>query len=181
MSLRNRDTGFPEGFCGTRNTTLPHPEANLSPNACITEDDVSPLRALTRHRMTFLECSEGQRAAADRGGEGGSTTSLSALGRSAINSLRNGELPSFPGIDAFLPSSRDADSIASATSSDGTSDGMSNSSRGPDSPRQPAGSDKFDPRDGVAADAGRRDPREHRRKHRHRRKSSGFVSRLLHK
>jgi hypothetical protein len=36
---RNRDTGFPEPFNGDRNTTLPYPGADLSPNARITMDD----------------------------------------------------------------------------------------------------------------------------------------------
>jgi len=30
-----RDTGFPEPLCSDRNTTLPHPEADTSQNACI--------------------------------------------------------------------------------------------------------------------------------------------------
>lgn len=36
---QNRDTGFPEPFNGDRNTTLPYPGADLSPNARITMDD----------------------------------------------------------------------------------------------------------------------------------------------
>lgn len=95
---------------------------------------------------------------------------LSAFSRIAINSLRNGELPSFAEIDALLSSSKDGDSIHS-------SDGMS--SRSPDSPTQPAGvfepATKTDPRDESMS----RDPRDRRRKHR--RKGSGFVSRLMHR
>ncbi|KAK1760519.1 hypothetical protein QBC47DRAFT_367357 [Echria macrotheca] len=53
-SLRGRNTGFPESFCGLRNTTLPHPDANLSPDAVLTEDDVSVGRALARHRASFM-------------------------------------------------------------------------------------------------------------------------------
>jgi len=72
-SIRGRDTGFPESFCGRmlkpsppllftgradchpeRNTTLPHPEANLSPGVILTEDDISVRRAIARHRASFL-------------------------------------------------------------------------------------------------------------------------------
>ncbi|KAM7186098.1 hypothetical protein V8F33_012010 [Rhypophila sp. PSN 637] len=59
-SLSKRDTGFPEGFCGNRNTSLPHPNANLSPDACITEDDIAITRALARHRMSFIAQKEKQ-------------------------------------------------------------------------------------------------------------------------
>lgn len=51
---RSRDTGFPEPFCGSRNTTLPHPDADLSPNASISADDVSVNKALHRSRRSFL-------------------------------------------------------------------------------------------------------------------------------
>lgn len=37
-----------------RNTTLPHPEADLSPNATISCEDVAADRALKRHRLSFL-------------------------------------------------------------------------------------------------------------------------------
>lgn len=67
-----RDTGFPEPFndglstcqahhdesilicLPVRNTTLPHPDADLSPNACISHEDISPERALSRSRRSFL-------------------------------------------------------------------------------------------------------------------------------
>ncbi|POR32705.1 Uncharacterized protein TPAR_07121 [Tolypocladium paradoxum] len=49
-----RDTGFPEPFDEGRNTTLPHPDADLSPNATISHDDVAVDRALKRHRLSFL-------------------------------------------------------------------------------------------------------------------------------
>ncbi|KAK7419903.1 hypothetical protein QQX98_003090 [Neonectria punicea] len=49
-----RDTGFPEPFNDVRNTTLPHPDADLSPNACISQEDISPERALSRSRRSFL-------------------------------------------------------------------------------------------------------------------------------
>ncbi|CAN8106085.1 unnamed protein product [Discula destructiva] len=51
---RARDTGFPEGFCGNRNTSLPHPDADLSPNASISSDDIAVSRAISRHRRSFL-------------------------------------------------------------------------------------------------------------------------------
>jgi hypothetical protein len=46
---RSRDTGFPEPFDNDRNTTLPHPEADLSPNACISQDDIA-VDAVVKHR-----------------------------------------------------------------------------------------------------------------------------------
>ncbi|PHH70357.1 hypothetical protein CDD83_5463 [Cordyceps sp. RAO-2017] len=49
-----RDTGFPEPFDEGRNTTLPHPEADLSPNASISQEEVAVDRALKRRRLFFL-------------------------------------------------------------------------------------------------------------------------------
>jgi hypothetical protein len=49
-----RDTGFPEPLNNLRNTTLPHPDADLSPNACLTQEDIDPDRALMRTRRSFL-------------------------------------------------------------------------------------------------------------------------------
>ncbi|WYZ41762.1 hypothetical protein EsH8_V_000657 [Colletotrichum jinshuiense] len=49
-----RDTGFPEPFNGERNTTLPHPDANLSPDAVISQDDISSNRVMARTRRSFL-------------------------------------------------------------------------------------------------------------------------------
>lgn len=69
---RSRNTGFPEPFCGSkfhlctpsrcnstekvteRNTTLPHPDANISPDACISQDDISVTRVQSRQRRSFL-------------------------------------------------------------------------------------------------------------------------------
>lgn len=71
---RSRNTGFPEPFCGSkshslappsrgthtdkkaidRNTTLPHPDANTSPDACISQDDISVSRVHSRQRRSFL-------------------------------------------------------------------------------------------------------------------------------
>ncbi|KAG6131314.1 hypothetical protein E4U38_004012 [Claviceps purpurea] len=78
-----RDTGFPEPFHKGKmcmisavdvdmysrfvqvsysqpprivsNTTLPHPDADLSPNATLSSDDVSPERVLKRNRLSFLK------------------------------------------------------------------------------------------------------------------------------
>ncbi|KAM0244958.1 hypothetical protein ACHAQJ_010682 [Trichoderma viride] len=50
----NRDTGFPEPFDRSSNTTLPHPDADLSPNACISHDDLAGDHALKRKRLSFL-------------------------------------------------------------------------------------------------------------------------------
>ncbi|KAJ6440480.1 coiled-coil domain-containing protein [Purpureocillium lavendulum] len=49
-----RDTGFPEPFNERGNTTLPHPDADLSPDAMISHEDVAGERALKRHRLSFL-------------------------------------------------------------------------------------------------------------------------------
>ncbi|KAH8893326.1 hypothetical protein GQ53DRAFT_822028 [Thozetella sp. PMI_491] len=51
---RSRDTGFPDNFCGVGNTSLPHPDARVGPDACITADDISVSKALSRHRRSFL-------------------------------------------------------------------------------------------------------------------------------
>ncbi|KAH6610808.1 hypothetical protein Trco_000828 [Trichoderma cornu-damae] len=50
----SRDTGFPEPFDQWSNTTLPHPDADLSPNACISHDDLAGDHALKRKRLSFL-------------------------------------------------------------------------------------------------------------------------------
>lgn len=160
MSLRHRDTGFPESFCGSRNTTLPHPEANISPDACITEEDVSPARAMMRYRMSFMAQQEGDNRSSTllRLGLSSEEGALSAFSRLAMNSLRAAELP---GLDSFL-SSKDGDSVRS-------SDGMSSSD--PDSPLHRGkefDSPKVDPRATV------QDPREGRRR-------GSFMRRLVHR
>ncbi|KAM7206501.1 hypothetical protein V8F20_002627 [Naviculisporaceae sp. PSN 640] len=113
LSLSKRDTGFPEGFCGNRNTSLPHPNANLSPDACITEDDINITRALARHRMSFIaqkekqhrinrgmalnsiEETDHQQSSSSRGGvhllAGGRDPTFSTVGRLALSSLHGAE------------------------------------------------------------------------------------------
>jgi hypothetical protein len=68
---RSRDTGFPSSFDGRksspnllpipsysqiieRNTTLPHPDADLSPNASISADDIAIGRVISRQRRSFM-------------------------------------------------------------------------------------------------------------------------------
>ncbi|RDA92521.1 hypothetical protein CP533_4191 [Ophiocordyceps camponoti-saundersi (nom. inval.)] len=51
---QRRETGFPEPLDEDRNTTLPHPDADLSPGACISQEEVAIDRALKRHRLSFL-------------------------------------------------------------------------------------------------------------------------------
>ncbi len=51
---RPRDTGFPDSFCGIGNTSLPHPDAKIGADACITSDDIDIHKALNRHRRSFL-------------------------------------------------------------------------------------------------------------------------------
>lgn len=58
VSSRRRETGFPEPFCGNRNTTLPHPDADTSPDACICADTIKgqarPARSfLLKHKRTL--------------------------------------------------------------------------------------------------------------------------------
>ncbi|KAK7215484.1 hypothetical protein V2G26_003487 [Clonostachys chloroleuca] len=53
-SRRDRDTGFPEPFCGSYNTTLPHPDADLSPNAVISGDHLSLEGSMRRRRLSML-------------------------------------------------------------------------------------------------------------------------------
>lgn len=147
-----------------RNTSLPHPDANLDPDACITEDDVNPMRALVRYRMSFMSQQE-QKEREHKSSGSSEDGTLSAFGRLAISSLRNGDLPRLAdGIDALLSSNnKDGESIVSC-------DGMS--SKDPDSPTHhgmPFVHSKEDPRDAA------RDPRDDRRH------KSGFVNRLVHR
>ncbi|KAI2638862.1 hypothetical protein GGS26DRAFT_360531 [Hypomontagnella submonticulosa] len=50
---RNYDTGFPEAFA-EYTTSLRHPEANVSPGACISAEDIDPAKTLQRTRRSFL-------------------------------------------------------------------------------------------------------------------------------
>ncbi|KAI0009867.1 hypothetical protein F4779DRAFT_339734 [Xylariaceae sp. FL0662B] len=47
------DTGFPESFAAYT-TSLRHPDAIVTPGACISGDDVDPSRTLQRSRRSFL-------------------------------------------------------------------------------------------------------------------------------
>jgi len=159
MSIRDRDTGFPEPFCGTRNTSLPHPDAKIGPDACLTEDDINVTRALLRHRMSFKDQADQRSRSLSLHGRSLSGVSdegaFSGLGRFAITSIREGVEP--------RPTAKEDHSIHSFSD---FSDG--NSSRAPDSPTH---GPKVDPRDAV------RDPRDGRR----RRRRSSFFGRLLHR
>ncbi|OAQ97953.1 hypothetical protein LLEC1_05238 [Akanthomyces lecanii] len=62
-----RDTGFPEPFGSVRNTTLPHPDADLSPNACIGQDDVHADLVLRRSHRSFLHRSKKHKKAISHG------------------------------------------------------------------------------------------------------------------
>lgn len=170
MSFREWDTGFPEPFCGSkysktagfvaiyspfpdRNTTLRHPDAK--PDACITQEDVDPKRALLRNHHTYIarQGREGGKSSQAHGRQLSASSdegAISAIGRLAINSLRSAERP-------MSPWSKDADSIVS-------SDGLSSSS--PDSPTRLAkelGHHKAGSRDGG------------------RRRGNSFISRLMHR
>ncbi|KAI1395232.1 hypothetical protein F4819DRAFT_501198 [Hypoxylon fuscum] len=50
---RNYDTGFPEAFA-ERTTSLRHPEANVSPGACISAEDIDPSKTMQRTRRSVL-------------------------------------------------------------------------------------------------------------------------------
>ncbi|KAL7623303.1 hypothetical protein AAE478_006984 [Parahypoxylon ruwenzoriense] len=50
---RDYDTGFPDAFAECT-TSLRHPEANISPGACISAEDIDPSRTLQRTRRSFL-------------------------------------------------------------------------------------------------------------------------------
>ncbi|KAJ4145183.1 hypothetical protein LMH87_004039 [Akanthomyces muscarius] len=58
MARQPRDTGFPEPFGSVRNTTRPHPDADLSPNACIGQDDVHADLVMKRSHRSFLHRSK---------------------------------------------------------------------------------------------------------------------------
>ncbi|KAK6841807.1 hypothetical protein PG990_006200 [Apiospora arundinis] len=47
------DTGFPDSFAA-RTTSLRHPDANTSPGACISAEDIDPAKTLHRSRRTLL-------------------------------------------------------------------------------------------------------------------------------
>ncbi|KAL2757940.1 hypothetical protein ACRALDRAFT_2025624 [Sodiomyces alcalophilus JCM 7366] len=53
--LQDHDTGFPEPFNGVSNTTLPHPEADISPDAVITQEDVTFTRKARSSRHPFRQ------------------------------------------------------------------------------------------------------------------------------
>ena len=121
MSFRERNTGFPDSFCGHRNTCRPHPDAIVSPHATITEDDIAVTRAIARHRLSFQVSRDRARALAETGlvppppdpdhhggpisdqiycaspvmmDDSSSTRSrnVSTIGRLALSSLRGAEL-----------------------------------------------------------------------------------------
>ncbi|KAI1380800.1 hypothetical protein F4677DRAFT_198743 [Hypoxylon crocopeplum] len=50
---RNYDTGFPDAFA-EYTTSRRHPEANVSPGACISAEDIDSSRTLQRTRRSFL-------------------------------------------------------------------------------------------------------------------------------
>lgn len=52
-SRTQKDTGFPEPLSPDRNTTLPHPDADTSPNPTIEASDIELER--TRSRRSFLK------------------------------------------------------------------------------------------------------------------------------
>lgn len=52
-SVRNHNTGFPEPFNEARNTTMRHPDADTSKNACLEAQDIPTSRRHSRHRSFF--------------------------------------------------------------------------------------------------------------------------------
>ncbi|KAK7908164.1 hypothetical protein PG985_015467 [Apiospora marii] len=53
MSRDQHDTGFPESFA-SRTTSMRHPDANTSPGACISAEDIDPAKTLHRSRRSLL-------------------------------------------------------------------------------------------------------------------------------
>ncbi|KAK8138745.1 hypothetical protein PG984_002125 [Apiospora sp. TS-2023a] len=53
MSRDQHDTGFPESFA-SRTTSMRHPDANTSPGACISAEDIDPAKTLNRSRRSLL-------------------------------------------------------------------------------------------------------------------------------
>lgn len=176
-SFRERNTGFPDAFCGSkfnvpnrrasdkrvitnhqlsaRNTSLPHPEANFGPDACLTEDDINPARALHRYRESFMARQATSRASTieENSPSPPEESTFATIRQIAINSI--------------MPS-KDGDSEES-------SDGLS--SQDPESPRH-RGTEfdhppttKVDPRESDV-----QDPRKPRRRRR-----SSFMSKLMHR
>ncbi|KAK0652286.1 hypothetical protein B0T16DRAFT_387575 [Cercophora newfieldiana] len=126
-----RDTGFPE-YYNRRTTSLPHPDANTSPNACLTEDDINFSRAEVRHRMSLLVGRDRSRALTTsalptNAAEAeelfcaspvlmNETSNLSTIGRLAFTSLHGAELTKQLGSDEHR-SSKDGHSFASTIGS----------------------------------------------------------------
>ncbi|KAH6626941.1 hypothetical protein B0J18DRAFT_409184 [Chaetomium sp. MPI-SDFR-AT-0129] len=154
-SFRERNTGFPDAFCGTRNTSRPHPEANFGPDACLTEDDINPARALHRYRESFMARQAASRASTieENSPNPPEESTFATIRQMAINSI--------------MPS-RDGDS---EESSDGLSsqDPESPRHRGTEFDRPPTA--KVDPRESEA-----QDPRKGRRRRR-----SSFLGRFMHR
>ncbi|KAK3684847.1 hypothetical protein B0T22DRAFT_442070 [Podospora appendiculata] len=169
-SLRGRDTGFPEPFCSQRNTSLPHPEANLAPGASITEADVAAQRAVARHRLSFMINKEHERERLAGTSTGTSPSpvsftpelhrearmladdgSLNAIAKLAFTSLDGVDITRQLGGSGEHRSSKDVESLTSGSGSE-----MSGGRGHPDSPTQSeqpiigggGGERKSSPRDG---------------------------------
>ncbi|TPX14398.1 uncharacterized protein E0L32_005362 [Thyridium curvatum] len=97
----SRDTGFPEPFNGDRNTTLPHPEANLSPDACITADDISVAKVFHRSRRSFLSKSS-RRAVVSHGKIAPGVAQMYSGSTAALVESEEGESPP-PALDKSDP------------------------------------------------------------------------------
>lgn len=54
LTILTKSVSFALTYSPDRNTTLPHPDADTSPNACISQDDISVTRVLSRQRRSFL-------------------------------------------------------------------------------------------------------------------------------
>ncbi|OAA69590.1 hypothetical protein ISF_02860 [Cordyceps fumosorosea ARSEF 2679] len=104
-----RDTGFPEPFCSGRNTTLPHPEADLSPNACIGQEDVHVDFTRKRTGLSFLHRSKKHRKGTLV--HGALAASQSSAGQSAV-SLVSSTAPGGGGGDS-RPQTRERSSSSS--------------------------------------------------------------------
>jgi len=86
-SAANKDTGFPEPLSADRNTTLPHPDADTSPNASIEAPDIALSK--TRSRHSFLGRHHSHKISKDSGISMGGEVERD--GEQRLKEGRNGE------------------------------------------------------------------------------------------
>ncbi|KAI9900169.1 hypothetical protein N3K66_004431 [Trichothecium roseum] len=98
----DRDTGFPEPFNGARNTTLPHPDADLSPNAVITSDDLSVDHAMRHRRLSFIRKHRRTISSSSHGSSNFANPQSSAI-HSMLSLVADHNSNGAHGVDASIP------------------------------------------------------------------------------